>query len=144
MSTIEKADLFECRYFACEDALIQEKLRTLEQEEQKIKAAAILIQERRAVLLVAAQQIKPKLDELVAKLEQQYGVDQHQINWETGEIHALPEAASEAPQITRTGQHQGLDASAGERERLGPDAAGEARTKTSDSGGAKDPGPAVE
>jgi len=154
MHKIDKADLFECRYYSSELALLEEQLRTLTQQEQTIRITQAWIEERRNSLQKQLQTLNPKLEGMGKLLEQKYGVeDQDQINWETGEIKPAsqtqaapqPESPGAAPRLG-TESFAGVDAAAGvdSAGTTGTEAADPTGAETSDRRRAEGSGPAVE
>ena len=98
MPKIEKADLFECRYYATEFACCQERMLNLDQQLQHLKTTETLIQERLQQQRNEAAKYKDKMDELVDMLKDQYGVEhQEDVDWTTGEITRQETALEEAP-----------------------------------------------
>jgi len=144
MPKIDKADLFECRYYAGEDALAQERINGLNEQERHLSVVQALIQERREVQQKVSAEVQQKMVELMEAVRQKYGVDQNQIDWETGEINPVQETTAEASAgAGGVGRNSGMDATTGVGGSDGTTAESEAETPTTESRGAENSGPPV-
>jgi len=103
MAKLSKEDLFECKFYSSELALLEHQLmlieqqkKTLNQQRQTIDATEACLDQRQYGVQQQLEQMALKHQKLSEMLVEKYGVeDQKQINWKTGEIRPseLPEEA---------------------------------------------------
>lgn len=103
---LDPADFYELKYWTAEMAILQEQM-------ANIDITGTLLQERRQNVGRSITETKTKLDEIVAKLEQRYGVNIQQVDWKTGEIKTEAPSGPTIPAEAGGGRDGRLDEASG-------------------------------